>query len=207
MKYTIGIVDYGAGNLASVTGCLKRLGYHTRQVTSPEGWYGLDAIILPGVGAFASAMASLSASGLDDELKRWVKEGKPLIGICLGMQLLADQSEEFGQTQGLGLIPGRVVGLSSNNAVKGAHIGWNQLRFDDAAFSSLKDFEGQDVFFNHSFQYVTKPEYQLASTDAGERLTAIVRRQNIIGIQFHPERSQFAGQGILKSILEDFLNA
>lgn len=203
MKKLIGIVDYGAGNLQSVVQCFQRLGCHTRVLLDTDSWYGLDAIILPGVGAFSSAMAALQHSGIDEELKSWASEGRPLIGICLGMQLFANDSEEFGLSQGLGLIPGAVRAIGDSQW----HIGWNQLEFEDNSPQSLKTFRGADVFFNHSFEFRTSEEFRIARVDVGRELTAIVRKENVIGIQFHPEKSQIAGADVLRALMNEVWNA
>ncbi|WP_430459819.1 imidazole glycerol phosphate synthase subunit HisH [Thalassolituus sp. LLYu03] len=203
MKKAIGIIDYGAGNLSSVSGCFQRLGYHTRIVNSPDGWYGIDAMILPGVGAFGSAMHALSEGGFCDELNVWVQEGKPLLGICLGMQLFADISYEFGTTAGLGFIPGVVKPIAD----PAWHIGWNSLAFHDRAPMGLKRQDGGEVYFNHSFEFHTADEHILGVTDIGRPLVAIIRNANVVGVQFHPEKSQLCGMKVMSTLLEDMLDA
>ena len=202
-KKTVGIIDYGAGNLSSVAGCFRRLGYHTRIISTTDGWYGVDLIVLPGVGAFASAMQALKIGGFDQELQLWVNEGRPVLGICLGMQLFADVSYEFGTTSGLGFIPGVVRPISS----PAWHIGWNALSFQDCASPSLKELDGSDVYFNHSFEFHTDDEHVVAFSDIGRPLVAVVRNDNVAGLQFHPEKSQQSGLIMIRTLVEDMLNA
>jgi imidazole glycerol-phosphate synthase subunit HisH len=201
-KTTIGIVDYGAGNQASVWRVLHMLGYRCRISRDPKILADNDMVMLPGVGAFPNAMAALHEHGLVEFLKESAQAGKPFIGICLGMQLLADMSEEQGETDGLGLIPGRVVALGSGRW----HIGWNGIEMvgNDPVFLPS---DGQIMYFNHSFHFQCAPEHCVATTQLDEHLTAIVRRDNVIGIQFHPEKSQVPGHALLKAVVEGFRNA
>jgi imidazole glycerol-phosphate synthase subunit HisH len=201
-KTTIGIVDYGVGNHASVWRVLHMLGYRCRVSRDPKVLADNHMIVLPGVGAFPNAMAALQEYGLVEFLKESAQAGKPFIGICLGMQLLAEMSEEQGDTKGLGLIPGRVVALGPGRW----HIGWNAIKVagDDPIFQPS---DGQIMYFNHSFHFKCAPVHRVATAQLEERLTAIVRRDNIVGIQFHPEKSQVPGHALLKSVVEGLRNA
>lgn len=195
----IAIIDYGMGNLHSVGKAVERLGYEA-VVTSDEAVIlAADGAILPGVGAFGDAMEELAATGLDAVVKRYAASGKPLLGICLGMQLLFGESEEHGQHQGLGLLPGRVIRFQGGYKVP--HMGWNRLSFgqNSPLFSELA--EGH-VYFVHS--YHVKPEVAsdlLATTDYYQQVTAIVGRDNVYGMQFHPEKSGELGMKLLGNFL------
>lgn len=202
IKPVIGIVDYGAGNCASVRSTLTSIGYRTRLVNHIDDFADIDLIVLPGVGAFSKAMNSLHKLGLVSVIKRWAIEGRPIIGICLGMQLLSEASYEHQYTRGLELIPGEVVQLSE----PGWHIGWNYLEEKNGS-NFISDSIGSSFYFNHSFEFKSPQEYVVSIARLSREITAIVKRDNIIGIQFHPEKSQLAGRRILKKSLEALLNA
>ncbi|ALS25631.1 imidazole glycerol phosphate synthase subunit HisH [Paenibacillus cisolokensis] len=195
----IAILDYGMGNLHSVGKAVERLGYETAVSSDPKEIMSADGAILPGVGAFSDAMDNLRETGLDEVVTRFAQSGKPLLGICLGMQLLFTESEEHGPSRGLGLLPGSVVRFRGNYKVP--HMGWNRLAFRKP--SPL--FEGLDegyVYFVHS--YHVKPEEPgdlLAVTDYYQPVTAIVGRGNVYGMQFHPEKSGALGMGLLGNFL------
>jgi glutamine amidotransferase len=194
---TIGLVDYGVGNLASVTQTLLALGYRCRVSADPAVLDLTDLLLLPGVGAFPPAMAALQERGLVGYLRNHARRGRPMVGICLGMQLLADGSEEHCFTAGLGLIPGNVRALSSERW----HIGWNSvevLRSDPL----LKRSDGHSMYFNHSFVFEPAPEYAVALARLSQPFTVAVRRDNIVGLQFHPEKSQIAGRQLLSDVIE-----
>jgi glutamine amidotransferase len=194
----IAIVDYGVGNLRSVQKGLERVGA-TAVVTSEPG--ELDAaqgVILPGVGAFGDAMANLRQRELLTPVLRQVEVGKPLLGICLGMQLLFEESEEMGRHPGLGLLRGRVVRFP-DGALKVPHIGWNQLHDPrGAVLAGIKD--GAYAYFVHSY-YVQpeQPSDVLATTDYGVEFAAVVGQGRIWGAQFHPEKSQEVGLQLLEN--------
>lgn len=195
----IAIIDYGMGNLHSVSKAVERLGYETVTTSDPEQIMSADGAILPGVGAFGDAMQFLQETGLDEVTKRFAASGKPLLGICLGMQLLFSSSEEHGEHEGLGLLPGRVIRLEGD--IKIPHMGWNRLRFhqESPLFAGLA--EGH-AYFVHSFHAL--PEHQtdlLASTDYAGPVTAIVGRDNVYGAQFHPEKSGALGMQLLENFL------
>ncbi len=198
----IAIIDYGAGNLRSVRNTLTYLGADVRTVGTPDELDGAAKIVLPGVGAFGQGMAALEAAGFVGPLKEAAAQGVPLIGICLGMQFLFEQSDELGLHAGLGLLPGRVVRFPATGP-KVPHIGWNQLhrRRDDPLLAGVDD--GAYAYFVHSY-YVdaADPADVLATTDYGIEYAAVVRRGNICGIQPHPEKSQAVGLRILRNFLE-----
>ena len=199
-RITIGIVDYGVGNLASVWHALHTMGYRCRIAGDSSSLAQTDLLLLPGVGAFPAAMKALHASDLSDFVRQQAIDGKPLVGICLGMQLLADSSSELGHTQGLGLIPGKVVATMKSHW----HIGWNNIEVvknDDLFMNS----DGQEMYFNHSYVFEAPAEYQsiVARLDeSSEPFTVGVRRNNVVGLQFHPEKSQAAGRLILASVID-----
>ncbi len=197
IRRTIGIVDYGVGNHTSVARALQRLGYRCRISREAEVLDATDLLMLPGVGAFPAAMQALHGHGLVEYLLGKARAGKPIVGICLGMQLLADASNELGCTAGLGLVPGSVCALDQGRW----HIGWNTLEVvrDDPMFRRA---DGQSFYFNHSFVFDAPAEYT-AGVVRLERLIAVaVRRANIVGVQFHPEKSQGAGRQLLGSVID-----
>jgi glutamine amidotransferase len=199
----IGIIDYGAGNLSSVKHSLESMGYRSRTSNEREVLDQTDLLLLPGVGAFPSAMEALHERGLGEYVIDKARQGTPLIGICLGMQLLADCSHEIRLTSGLGLIPGEVVPLTQTDW----HIGWNNVEIlsQDTMFSNC---DGQAVYFNHSHVVHTEKDYCIGVSridHATEPFTIAVRRKNVVGLQFHPEKSQQAGRQFLTSMIEGLL--
>jgi glutamine amidotransferase len=197
----IAIIDYGAGNLRSVTNTLKHLGAEVLIASKPEQLEGADRIVLPGVGAFGAGIDSLREAGFEDPIKRAAAGGTPLLGICLGMQYLFDESEEMGIHKGLGLLPGRVVHFPPDVS-KVPHIGWNQLHIQSASPLLAGIDEGAYAYFVHSF--IAEPADSadiLAQTDYDVMFTSIVGRGSVFGIQCHPEKSQAVGQRILKNFM------
>ena len=196
----IAIVDYGVGNLFSLVSSLRHLGLTAEVTGKAEDLRAADRIILPGVGAFPDAADKLSAAGMDTALKAEAVKGKPILGICLGMQLLFDKSLEFYEKPGLGLIPGTVVPIETD--LKIPQIGWNSLEFCGRSpiFKYLKD--GEYVYFVHSYHAVGCDRYITAVTDYGARVTAAVQNKNVYGTQFHPEKSGDCGLKILKAFSE-----
>lgn len=204
-RLTIGIVDYGVGNLASIRHALHALDYRCRASSQPTELDKTDLLLLPGVGAYPHAMRCLRKKRLDVYVQNQARTGKPIIGICLGMQLLADSSTEISHTEGLGLIPGQVMALTSPDW----HIGWNDIEVtrDDALFS---EFDGMSVYFNHSYVFNAPTEHVVAVARFESCSTALpiaVRHNNIVGIQFHLEKSQSGGRALLTKIIEGLCHA
>ncbi len=194
----IAIIDYGAGNLFSVQNALNFLGIENKVTKDPEEIKSADKLILPGVGAFPDAMRMLYEAGLVDVIKEQVKT-KPLMGICLGMQMLFEKSYEFGETEGLGFIPGTVELMKPENDLLIPHIGWNALIKNEECPLLKKVEEGDYVYFVHSFAAVTDSENVAAYCDYGMKVPALVAKGNVYGCQFHPEKSGKTGLDILKN--------
>jgi imidazole glycerol phosphate synthase glutamine amidotransferase subunit len=194
----VAVVDYGAGNLVSIDQALTFVGVAVRLATGPDDLEGADALIVPGVGAAAPAMDRLARAGLVDPIRRWIATGRPYLGICLGLQLLFEGSDEDG-AETLGVLPGRTVLLA--NAPTLPHIGWNQVnrRRDHTLFTGIDD--GADLYFVHSYAGVPAgPAGEaaiLAETDHGDRFVSAIDRGNVLGVQFHPERSGGTGMRLL----------
>ena len=203
----LAVVDYGVGNLFSLTCSLRAVGVEAA-VTGDEAVLArADRVILPGVGAFGDAADALRRTGLDQAVLREGERGKPLLGICLGMQLLLDYSTEYGRHQGLGLIPGSVRAIRPEvpRSYKVPHMGWNALRFPkDRPPSPLFRYiqEGDCVYFVHSYAGVDCGARTIATAEYGPELTAAVARDNVYGVQFHPEKSGPVGLNILKAFCE-----
>lgn len=203
----IAIVDYGVGNLFSLSSSLKALGIESELTADPTRLQQADQVILPGVGAFGDAMKKLQATGLDQAVKQLAASGKPLLGICLGMQLLFDSSEEFGQQAGLGLIPGRVVSLKEAFEQKGIdlkvpHIGWNPITIKQTS-PLLKNIQEQDQFYYvHSFYATDCESHLVATSEYGVSVPGIVAKDNVYGTQFHPEKSGKVGLALLQAFAE-----
>ncbi len=194
------IIDYGVGNLFSLKSSFAFLGEPVRVSSDPDEIYKADRVILPGVGAFADAAARLRAGGLDEAVKSVAKKGTPLLGICLGMQLLFDASEEYGYHAGLGLLPGCVRRIPvPDESYKIPQIGWNSLHIvrEHPLFANTN--EGDFVYFVHSFHAEDCGEALLATTDYGTTVTAAAARDNVCGTQFHPEKSGEVGLSILRA--------
>ena len=203
----IAIIDYGVGNLFSLASSLKSLGLETAVTRDPAMIRAADRIILPGVGAFADAMTKLEATGLVPVLRQEVQR-KPLLGICLGMQLLFEKSYEYGEHAGLGLIPGAVRPLADDlkdPALKVPHIGWNRLdlvpgREDDPLFRYTRP--GEYVYYVHSFYATGCADYTLATSEYSIPVTGAVRNGLVYGTQFHPEKSGDTGLRMLRAFAE-----
>ncbi len=200
----VAIVNYGVGNLFSLHSSFKAVGAETVVTSDKSVIESADRIVLPGVGAFGDAAAKLRASGLDKVVIEQAKKGKPLLGICLGMQLLLEKSYEYGEHEGLGLIPGEIRPISEtiDEGLKIPQIGWNYLKFqkESKIFKYLKD--GDFVYFVHSYHACGSGDCVSAVTEYGGTLTAAVERDNVYGCQFHPEKSGEKGLSILKAFCE-----
>jgi len=200
----IGIVDYNMGNLASVKNAFSLLGEAVVVESDPDKLSQYDRLILPGVGAFGDAMEHLKVNGMDEAVKAYAKSGNYMLGICLGMQLLFDSSEEFGSHAGLGLISGRVVAFDPSrfsHELKVPHMGWNRMFTKEHPL-----FEGMDqehyLYFVHSFHaQCTNDDNSIGETEYGYRFTSSVQNNNVLGIQPHPEKSHKNGLAILKNFI------
>ena len=200
----VAIVDYNMGNLASVYNACKLIGTEATIVSNPDDLEKYDRVILPGVGAFGDAMEHLKTTGMLEAVKLFAKSGKPLLGICLGMQLLFESSQEFGEHKGLGLISGKVVAFDKSKMDmedhKVPHIGWNKLfHKDNKLFEGL---ENPYLYFVHSFHIVTDEKYIIGTTHYGYDFPSAVQKDNIYGFQPHPEKSHDNGIQILRNFME-----
>ncbi len=211
-KNDVAVIDYGLGNLLSVARGLEHCGAKVCVTSDPDVILTASRVILPGVGAFANGMAELAARGLDDVMREVAIRNTPLLGICLGMQMLLGESEEFGITQGLGLIPGKVVSIPSTTndgqPQKVPHIGWNSLQlpscrvdWDRTLLENVRP--GDAVYFVHSFMASpADPMHRLADCFyGGIPVSASIAKDNILGCQFHPEKSGIIGLEVLKKFL------
>ena len=201
----IAIVDYGVGNLFSVKCSFNAIGADTVITSDASVIKAADRILLPGVGAFEDAIKKLRQSGLDKVIIEEAKNGKPLLGICLGMQLMLDKSYEFGEHAGLSLIPGEIRPIADviGDGLKIPHIGWNTLNVTDKENPLLKYVKSGDcVYFVHSYYAKTDARYIIADTEYGAMITASSACGNVYGCQFHPEKSGKVGLNILKAFCE-----
>ena len=198
-RLTVGIVDYGVGNHTSVLRCVRELGFRVRISSQQDQLDQSDVLLLPGVGAFPTAMERLHAIGLVGYLQQAAKLGRPLIGICLGMQLLTESSSELGYTPGLGLIPGAVEAIGDPRW----HIGWNSLEVSDSQ-PLLHVSDGDVMYFNHSYAFQGPEAFVAARSrvyEGGEPLVAAIQRGSVWGLQFHPEKSQAPGLELLERLI------
>ena len=200
----IAIVDYGVGNLFSLCSSFKAIGAEVTVTSDPDVIRSADKIILPGVGAFGDAIKKLNDTGLDKIIIEEAKKGKKLMGICLGMQLLFEKSYEYGEHNGLGLLKGSVVPMENKipTELKIPHIGWNGLHFckNHPLFKYIK--EEDHVYFVHSYYAENCEDSLLATAEYGRELTAAVVKNNVAGMQFHPEKSGGVGLNILRAFCE-----
>jgi glutamine amidotransferase len=188
------VLDYGMGNRRSVEKALERAGATVRLSADPAELSAAEGLVVPGVGAFPEAMRRLRETQLDQSVRAYAATGRPLLGICLGMQLLLDGSQEFSSTAGLGLIPGEVTALRAGG-LRLPHIGWNEVRPERPS-----PLLGEPRPFYHVHSFVARPreaEHVLASAEYGERFATIVGRGNVMGVQFHPEKSSRDGLALL----------
>ncbi len=201
----IGIADYGIGNLFSLRSSLAAIGADSFVSRDPEEIAKADKIILPGVGAFGDAAEKLAQCGMAQVIKGEARRGKPILGICLGMQLLFEKSLEYGEHEGLGLLRGtiRPIGEKISKGLKIPHIGWNALQFSDKPSRLFRFIQNGDyVYFVHSFAAMDCEDSIIATAEYGAPLTAAVEQENIFGCQFHPEKSGDVGLAILRGFSE-----
>ena len=198
----IAVVDYGAGNLRSVVKALERSQLDARVAADPAAVGRADAVVLPGVGAFADAASNLREKGLADAVSESIAAGRPYLGLCLGLQLLFETSDEHGETPGLGLLRGRVTRFADRDAagapLRVPHIGWNTVRYR-GEHPMLEMLPEEDCYyFVHSYKVVpADPDVAVGITDYGGEFAAAVARDNLFAVQFHPEKSQSAGEKVL----------
>jgi glutamine amidotransferase len=193
------IINYKIGNQKSLEVFFKNLGYNTILTCEKDQINKAEVIILPGIGAFPNAMKSLKDNQLIDLIKTKAKKGTPIIGICLGMQILTSKSYEFEETLGLNLIPGKIKKLKNLNF----NIGWNNIKKINKSVE-LWFSESDTFFFNHSYYYEGKNKYVIAKTNLKQNVPAIIKNKNIYGIQFHPEKSQESGKNLMINLLNTF---
>ena len=201
----IAVIDYGVGNLFSLCSSLKKIGAQSVVTADPDVIRKADKLILPGVGAFADAAKKLRDSGLDRVIREQVAAGKEIMGICLGMQMLFEKSYEFGEYEGLGLLKGSVVGMEGTIPadLKIPHIGWNALHFRKESKLLRYIKENDCVYFVHSFYATGCEDSVIATAEYGRELTAAVQKGNVMGCQFHPEKSGDVGLRILQAFCEE----
>jgi len=198
----VGIVDYNIGNLANVYNACDTLGQKASFVKNPEDLKNFDRIILPGVGSFGEAMFNLNKTGMKEAIYEFFRTGKPIIGICLGMQLLFENSEEFGKHEGLGLIDGKIVLFDKSKMhqdIKIPHMGWNVIKTEDN--NLFKGLKNPYLYFVHSFHALTDDKNIIGKTEYGYEFASAVHKENIYGFQPHPEKSHENGLKILKNFM------
>ena len=200
----IAVIDYGVGNLFSLRSSLKFIGAESCVSSESDVLRAADRLILPGVGAFGDAAEKLRRSGLDRVVLEEAARGKPVLGICLGMQMLFEKSYEYGEHPGLGLLPGRVIGMEGTlpGELKIPHIGWNALHLTRPSPLLSRIEEGDCVYFVPSFYAVDCSDSLIATAEYGLPLTAAVQKENVMGCQFHPEKSGNVGLNILRAFCE-----
>lgn len=197
------LIDAGTGNLRSVQKALEAVGASVRRTNDPRDVLSGSRVVLPGVGAFGDFMSGLEAKGLDDAVNEIANRGTPLLGICVGMQALFEIGEEMGDHAGLGLLRGTVVRFSDSLSVKVPHTGWNQVEVRNPALLFDKIGNESYVYFNHSYYcQANDPADVIAETSYGIRYACAVRRDNLYGVQFHPEKSQAVGLRLLQNFVE-----
>lgn len=198
----IALIDYGAGNVRSVHKALAAVGADVQVTQAADVVLAAEKVVLPGVGAFGDCMSSLARLGLIAPIHEVVARGTPFLGICVGMQVLFDEGTEMGRHAGLGLLPGRVVKFDIDPVLKVPHTGWNQVEpiRETPLLNGLPN--GAWTYFNHSYYCQARPEHTLAVADYGGPYPVVVGRDNVYGIQFHPEKSQHIGLHILRNFVE-----
>ena len=200
----IAVVDYGMGNLRSVAKALERVGADVEVTSDPERIEGADGVVLPGVGAFGKCMENLCAAGLEEPVRAVAKSGKPFFGVCVGMQILFEESEEFGPVAGLGILPGRVKRFVPRDVTqKVPHMGWNTLAMKHRVPQLRGIADGSYVYFVHSYYVDTDdPTLVATTTPYGVSFASSVARGNVFATQFHPEKSQAVGLKLLENFVE-----
>ncbi|HEX5837557.1 MAG TPA: imidazole glycerol phosphate synthase subunit HisH [Anaerolineales bacterium] len=197
------LIDAGTGNLRSVQKALEAVGAGVRRTDDPHEVLSGNRVVLPGVGAFGDFMTGLKAKGLDEAVKEIADRGTPLLGICVGMQALFEIGEEMGDYEGLGLLRGTVVRFSDSLSIKVPHTGWNQVEIKNPALLFERIEDSSFVYFNHSYYcQPNDPADVIAETNYGVRYACAVRRDNLYGVQFHPEKSQAVGLRLLQNFVE-----
>tara|TARA_Y100000768_G_scaffold386201_1_gene374020 strand:- start:689 stop:1324 length:636 start_codon:yes stop_codon:yes gene_type:complete len=199
-KINIGIIDYGINNIISVKNAFDLLECETRVIYSNSEKYDFDALVLPGVGAFGEAIESLCNHGLNELIKEnTIIKKKPFLGICLGMQLMANDSIEKGYNKGLSLIDGNVIKIKSSAELRVPHIGWNNIEFKNESeiFKNIKN--DSNFYFVHSYHFTCSNDYIIGKVNYGSQIVAAIQKENLFGVQFHPERSQKIGLELLNN--------
>jgi glutamine amidotransferase len=196
----IAIIDYGMGNLRSVSKAFEAVGHQAIVTREPSSIQNASHVVLPGVGAFGDCMAHLDQYGLIDSIKAAIQSGKPFLGICLGFQLLFTESEEFGRHEGLNILPGKVRAFSKDRILKVPHMGWNQVKVQRSCPLFEKIADGADWYFVHSF-FVDPQDKQITATTTtyGMPFTSSIWKDNVVACQFHPEKSQAVGLQFMKN--------
>ncbi len=197
----IAVIDYGMGNLRSVQKAVEKVGFDSVLVEKPEELEGVDKMVLPGVGAFKDTMQGLRDRGLIDPVLRHIREGRPYLGICMGLQILFTESEEDGPCEGLGVIPGRVVRFREDH-LKIPHMGWNQVSFKIDSPLTREIPRDSYMYFVHSY-YVCPddPDVVAAVTEYGGEFASAIQKDNVFATQFHPEKSQTNGLALIKNFV------
>ena len=200
----IGVIDYGAGNLRSVCNSLKKLSVNSKLIRSPEDIKDISSIIFPGVGSFGDSSEQLKKQRLFDPIKSWLKEDRPFLGICIGFQMLFEKSDESPNSDGFGIIPGKVVRFPEENLLKVPHMGWNEVKFENSSDPIWQGIKTSTYFyFVHSYYPEPLESNSVSSiTSYGLEFASSVRSGNIFGTQFHPEKSQAAGLKLISNFLE-----
>lgn len=197
------LIDVGTGNLRSVQKALESVGANVKRTNDPKEVLSGRRVVLPGVGAFGDFMSGLRQRGLEDAVRNVVNRNIPLLGICVGMQAMFEVGEEMGNHEGLGLLDGTVVRFVDSLSVKIPHTGWNQIEIQNGTHLFNRISSGTYVYFNHSYYCQTKNSSEvIARTNYGPSFACAVQRENIFGVQFHPEKSQRVGLQILRNFLE-----
>ena len=200
----IGVIDYGAGNLRSVCNSLKKLSVDCHVVKAPSDLNKIETMIFPGVGSFGDSSDQLKKQSLFEPIREWIITDRPFLGICIGFQMLFDSSEESPGSEGLGIIPGKVIKFSEQKNLKVPHMGWNEVQIknlDDPVWQKIDDLT--HFYFVHSyFPKPDNPEVSSSTTGYGVNFTSSIRFGNIFGTQFHPEKSQKSGLRLIENFLK-----